>query len=268
MDGTSFIFVQLGVSAFLPLVTLIAFAGYPAALFALVVYGGGYWIGIEALLHPKNKTLVHTITAFIPPLYWLLEGIAKLTFHFTYTQHRNGLLRQYIPANSVGCEIGVWKGEFTEVLVDICKPSTLHLIDPWRHFGEYKDAWFGGQCEDGQKSMDAIFESVRAKFPKEEASGKVVFHRGMSEEVDSEIPDGSLDWVYVDGNHMYEFVKKDLELYYPKVRKGGIIFGDDYMLGVGWWGDGVVEAVDEFVENNKANLEVLNMSCQFVLRKK
>ena len=69
--------------------------------------------------------------------------------------------------------------------------------------------------------------------------------RRDSESALSEFEDGSLDFVYIDGNHLYEFVKKDLELSLRKMKPGGYITGDDYSPG-GWWKGGVKRAVDEF----------------------
>jgi hypothetical protein len=57
-------------------------------------------------------------------------------------------------------------------------------------------------------------------------------------------PDAYFDWVYVDGDHSYEGCSRDLELYAPKVRSGGFLLVDDYKTG--WWGDGLIRAVDEF----------------------
>ena len=54
---------------------------------------------------------------------------------------------------------------------------------------------------------------------------------------------GSLDFVLVDADHSYESVKNDLELWYPKVKNGGIICGDDFNR-VHF--PGVVKAVTEF----------------------
>ena len=50
-----------------------------------------------------------------------------------------------------------------------------------------------------------------------------------------------------DGNHQYEFVKKDLINYVPKIKKGGIIAGHDY--GGNPHTIGTKRAIDEFFEN-------------------
>jgi hypothetical protein len=54
--------------------------------------------------------------------------------------------------------------------------------------------------------------------------------------------------VYIDASHDYESVKEDIIAWLPKVKKGGIICGDDYTPG---W-PGVMRAVNE-VFNNQVN---------------
>lgn len=66
------------------------------------------------------------------------------------------------------------------------------------------------------------------------------FIRGMSHEVEDQISE--VDFVFIDGNHTYEYVRKDIELYWPKVRSGGFISGHDFGEGF----PGVVQAVTEF----------------------
>ena len=77
--------------------------------------------------------------------------------------------------------------------------------------------------------------------------------RDFSAEAANSFEDGSIDWIYVDGDHSYEFVKQDLNLWWPKISTGGTICGDDYQDGkyqVESLDFGVVKAVDEFVDNN------------------
>jgi predicted O-methyltransferase YrrM len=49
------------------------------------------------------------------------------------------------------------------------------------------------------------------------------------------------DFVYIDGVHTYDQVKKDIQNYLPFIKKGGVIGGHDYVQG---W-SGVMKAVDE-----------------------
>jgi hypothetical protein len=79
--------------------------------------------------------------------------------------------------------------------------------------------------------------------------GKIEFVENTSEQAATDIPD-DLDFVYVDGSHQYEFVKRDIELYFPKVKDGGVFGGHDF--------DGshidVCTAVFEFAQKNKYQL--------------
>ena len=98
----------------------------------------------------------------------------------------------------------------------------------------------------------------------ERRKGVVEVHRQSSLEAAERFAAGELDFVYVDGNHRYEFVKADLEAYAPKIRAGGFLAGDDYGVE-GWWDDGVTQAVDEFVRSGGASVVSLE-DRQFLLR--
>lgn len=58
------------------------------------------------------------------------------------------------------------------------------------------------------------------------------------------------DMVYIDGSHEYEDVYQDLNHYYPLVKKGGIIWGDDWHIHA----NGVVTAVTQFAHENRLQL--------------
>ncbi len=78
-----------------------------------------------------------------------------------------------------------------------------------------------------------------------EYKDKLVVLRGLSWEMAEQIPDESLDYLYLDADHEYESAKKDLLAYYPKLRSGvgAVASGHDYRAGH----PGVEQAVDEFV---------------------
>jgi predicted O-methyltransferase YrrM len=113
--------------------------------------------------------------------------------------------------------------------------------------------------------MDAIYESVLQRFRSAIESGVVEVHRNTSAGFCSSFQDNYFDWIYIDGNHQYEFVKQDLETYLPKIKTGGLIAGDDYGRP-GWWQDGVTKAVDEAVEAGRFE-KLLIEDHQFLLLK-
>ena len=129
----------------------------------------------------------------------------------------------------------------------------------------YEDARYGGASARGQADMDDLHASVLRRFAAPIAAGIVVVQRSTSEAAAAALDDGSLDWVYIDGNHLYEFVRRDLDLYLPKVKRGGLLTGDDYGQA-GWWEDGVTRAVDELVAAGRCE-PVTTKASQFVLRK-
>ena len=157
-----------------------------------------------------------------------------------FAKPRDFLLKT-LPHDSVGAEIGVWRGNFSEKIIRVVKPKKLHLIDPYlyRETSNYQNALYGGKSG-SQKVLDDIYHSVVEKFKKEIATGQIVMHRKLSEEAAQEFPDDYFDWIYIDGDHQYEFVKKDLELFFTKVKPGGLITGDDYE-DRGWWQGGVLQ---------------------------
>ncbi len=176
-------------------------------------------------------------------------------------------LLDLLPKHSVGAEIGVHKGDFSAVILDAVSPSTLHLIDPWHYEPSepYEDAWYGGRASGGQSELDDRYHAVLERFDREIVDGRVIVHRSESAPVLRALSADSLDWVYIDGNHLYDFVKLDLELSFERTKVGGLIAGDDYRDG-GWWDGGVKRAVDEFAGN--AFVELIHLDTgQFAFRK-
>ena len=199
----------------------------------------------------------------------LISGIKQNTIWFRSQERKDDreVLLKMLPQHSIGTEIGVRKGDFSGKIVDLLKPIKLHLIDPWKYEDSetYSNALYGGKAKGGQTGLDAQYEEVLGRFKHLIDSGTVEVHRGTSEEVAQSFPDEYFDWVYIDGNHLYEYVKKDLEIYYRKIKVGGYLAGDDYTDG-NWWKGGVKKAVDEFVESQ--NIQMIEIKgAQFILKK-
>lgn len=163
-----------------------------------------------------------------------------------------------IPKNSIGIEIGVWRGYTSEKFLE--KASHLHLVDSWsvipyqgskehgnyeNYISKYADMVGSTNPEDFQKYYDNIYESVCEKFEGE----NVTIHRMTSSEF-FKIFKQTVDWIYIDGDHSYAGCLQDLENSKNLIKKGGSIFGDDYRKEK----LGVKKAVNEFVE--KYNLQI------------
>jgi hypothetical protein len=168
-----------------------------------------------------------------------------------------------LPPRSVGCEIGVWKGELSAAFLRHVRPALLHLVDPWLFMPDKPRAIYGGREARSQADMDAIYEQVVRRFFDDQRRRRVVIHRETSANAALTIADASLDWAYIDGDHTYEAVRHDLGVYAAKLKPGGILCGDDYG-SVGWWEGGVKRAVDEFVAERQP--DVLVLGSHFALR--
>lgn len=117
-----------------------------------------------------------------------------------------------------GAEIGVWKGEFSEKLCFGIPGLQLTCVDCWLSYDAYSDhVW--------QKRISAAEDEARARL----APYACTVLKTFSVEAAKQVPDGSLDFVYIDGNHGFEWVVADLAAWSPKVREGGILSGHDYV---------------------------------------
>lgn len=150
---------------------------------------------------------------------------------------RAAFVSSLIKPGAIGAEIGVERGFFSYYVLLPKAPTKLYLIDPWE---------YGLQPEfemdftpENQLGRDLQYEEVCRLFAPFE---NVQVIRMKSEDAFSLFQDNYFDYVYIDGEHSYAAVTRDLTNYFPKVKKGGLIIGDDY----GW--TGIAPAVQDFLK--------------------
>lgn len=136
-----------------------------------------------------------------------------------------------------GAEIGVEFGYFSEVLCRENPKLKLKCVDPWAPYGRSDKA-----KEDGV--YDKAVERLRG-FPGTEII------RLPSMEAVKDVPDVSLDFVYIDALHDFDSVIKDLLFWVPKVRMGGMISGHDFTVAHNM---GVTQAVTAYTTGHAINL--------------
>jgi hypothetical protein len=147
------------------------------------------------------------------------------------------------------CEIGVFKGDFSKFLKDNLDPKELHLIDI-----------FEGMMCSGDKDGNNIiysdlsrdYENLLTFFQNDKS---VFLHKGKSFDILNGFEDNYFDIIYIDGDHTYEGVKKDLEVSLKKIKKTGFICGHDYTQDKF---PGVVKAVSDFKLQN--NFEISHLT--------
>ena len=129
-------------------------------------------------------------------------------------------------------EIGSYMGESTAMFAASGMFDEVHVLDPHEGYEEFNEL-FGWTWED-----------VKREWKLNTRHNHEIIHlrNEYSYNVHADFPDGYFDFIYIDGDHSYEGVRQDIELYLPKLRKGGIIGGHDYSANE--W-PGVVKAIHE-----------------------
>ena len=171
-----------------------------------------------------------------------------------------------------GAEIGTFKGEFSKEILQNWG-GTLYMIDVWRPLSseEYLDA----SNHDAHKTA---YSDTMNSINGFEDRGVMI--RAASKIASRIFSDESLNFVYIDANHAYDYVVEDIEVWFPKVKKGGYLCGHDY-IDLDWYNDpnfltnkkdkhiwstnnfyhgvfGVNPAVDEFCEKHGYELTLTN----------
>ena len=124
-----------------------------------------------------------------------------------------------------GAEIGVDRGRFSEFMCKTIDDLELLCVDPWeRHF----------RGESRYKSAITRLSPYKCKIIKK-----------TSMEAVRDIPNKSLDFVYIDGDHHFDFIMQDIIEWAKRIRIGGIVSGHDYYR---FRQAGVVEAVDIYTK--------------------
>jgi hypothetical protein len=155
---------------------------------------------------------------------------------------------QFLPKNSVGVEIGVFKGEFSDIILEVVKPKLFYMVDPW--VGEVRSGDKDGLNMSHINGEEYFIETILPKYGTKDV---VKILRESSNKL-TEIDDDFFDWGYIDGDHSYEGVKHDLNLLRGKVKNGGVIMGHDYITPRF---HGVVRAVDEFCVKHNLNIKYI-----------
>lgn len=129
--------------------------------------------------------------------------------------------RQFGTQEIVGAEVGVFKGgNAKDILDSLPNVKLLYLIDPYSVYEGWDDS-FSKVIEEAKE------EAVRKLEP---YSKRIVWLFKKTEDCIDDVKQ-ELDFIYIDGNHSYEYVKRDIEIADLWVKKGGIIGGHDFAMG-------------------------------------
>ena len=169
-------------------------------------------------------------------------------------------------------EIGIFKGDLSKKLFDVFKPNNLTLVDPWKAQSDsiYKDSWYAARDSNSQKIQDKYFNDLKEFFREDILNKKVSIFKLTSEDY-FKSNKNKFDLIYIDGNHLYEFVLNDILNSLNSLNENGMIVLDDYKTR-GWWKDGVTKAVDYLQKKGKITIvtkhNLFNYHNQCIITKK
>lgn len=141
-------------------------------------------------------------------------------------------------------EIGVHKGQFSKLLFENFKPKKLVLVDPWKAFKQpiYQNSWYGNKDKSAQVKQNQYYKNLNKLFKTEIVKKDIILKRQTSDQFFKKNKI-KFDLIYIDGNHLKSYVKREIKNSLKFLNKKGLIVLDDYSI-IGWWKDGVTKAVE------------------------
>jgi len=136
----------------------------------------------------------------------------------------------------VGAEIGVYQGRNAVNILNTVPELTLYGIDSW--------AVFPKKRRFNKKHQKLNYNLMKQRTRNFRKNKRFIVIKKNSMDAVKDFEDGSLDFVYIDANHEFDYVMRDIIEWSKKVRVGGIISGHDYSKRI----IGVKIAVDAYVQ--------------------
>lgn len=176
-----------------------------------------------------RRALVHCLGA---NLHWrtklrIMRDVWARVMHVPKTYDSRTRMHEHIHVRRGEIvEIGVFKGDFSDYLLTAFDPARLYLIDPW---DPKEDIVSGDQDGNDVQTFKAsdLEQHVVSRFRHAPAVTIIKAYSHEHARVARHIR-RLVDLVYVDGDHTYEGIKRDLEWARRHVKPGGWICGHDY----------------------------------------
>jgi hypothetical protein len=162
------------------------------------------------------------------------------------------MIKHLINPNTIICEIGVFKGDFSKELYSLLNPSKLVLIDIFEGITGSGDK-NGNNFE--YTNLNQSYNHLKSFFSEKNVD---VLKGDSVNTLANNFDDNFFDMVYIDADHSYEGTMRDLNICYKKVKSGGWIMGHDFDINTNKTNNryefGVKKAVIDFC--NKYNLYI------------
>lgn len=173
----------------------------------------------------------------------------------THGSYRNTIkpMIEFLETKQTGIclEIGVFGGSTLLGVYDTCKSRDIEVygVDPWENITNAngftpeqigEDEWANRMI--AKKKMRERLQNIISAH-----SLNIKLFQNTSEAIVDCFEDGSIDCIHVDGDHSYEGVISDMNLYWPKLKSSGMMLMDDYIKDT--WPE-VFRATNDFINTN------------------
>lgn len=128
-------------------------------------------------------------------------------------------------------EVGSWKGKSSVAMaveiINSGKQICFDCVDPWYDRTENdSEEYFKNYNTGYHDVVDSLYETFLKNI--EPVKDFINPLRMTSMEAVELYEDESLDFVFLDGNHEFEYINDDIEKWLPKIKYGGVLAGHDY----------------------------------------
>ena len=128
------------------------------------------------------------------------------------------IVKQNVPENPVTCEVGFFRGEFSKIINEVLEPKTHYVIDT------FDDKNMVSGDKDGNNVV------VQDMTKMEEYSRSLGYETIKGTTNDLWRINEQFDFIYIDADHSYEWVSRDLNNVLTKTKSGTVIGGHDYSI--------------------------------------
>lgn len=182
-----------------------------------------------------------------------LEDTLGINIKKTRRHSTNFAIKHFKNNPITAVEIGTFKGKNAKSILKNLNIKKLYLIDPWEEYEDY----IKSEKEKNTNNLNKSFVECKKRLKNWEY--KIKYVREYSDSAAKKIP--LVDFVYIDGNHEYNYVLNDINNYYTKVKKGGILAGHD----IDWGNQQVLNALIDFCKKKNISFHVSG-ECWWILK--
>lgn len=176
--------------------------------------------------------------------------------------------------HGTGVEVGTHLGEYAEKILERWSEGFLICVDPYENAPNYteQEKFLWGETSDRRDHRQAAEQRLERFIN----IGRCCIEATTSEEACLQFKDGTLDFVYLDGNHREPYVSQDIRNWFLKIKPGGLLLGHDFLMAgqttTDDWDSDIQPAILEFAFHYSSDVYMIpendNLPWSYCLMKK